>query len=255
MTENEARQMAVEIEWNGKANVCIHCGNVPETYYIATGHDHTDDSIHYCFCQAQTQTIEQLTARVRELELVVSLKDEAIAERTDRVRELEEENARLNSEIEMLKSGKRSNIRLGMEIAASQAYAEQLREALQWAKAGFNQAAMGIIIQRELEENFNLCRDALALPRDTSALDAYVSEKMKEAGKFDMWKTNPYTKILETSIKQLTKQRDLAVEALEKQGHSAGCRKNAFGDICTCGLDDLLSTIKEIEAMAKGEQR
>ena len=56
-----------------------------------------------------TQTIEQLTARVRELE---------------------EENARLNSEIEMLKSGKRSNIRLGMELAASQAYAEQLRVAL-----------------------------------------------------------------------------------------------------------------------------
>ena len=93
------------------------------------------------------------------------------------IEQLEEENARLNSEIEMLKSGKRSNIRLGMEIAASQAYADQLREALQWAKAGFNQAAMGIIIQRELEENFNLCRDALALPRDTSALDAYVSEK------------------------------------------------------------------------------
>lgn len=255
MTENEARQMVVEIEWNGKANVCIHCGNVPETYYIATGHDHTDDSIHYCFCQAQTQTIEQLTARVRELELVVSLKDEAIAERTDRVRELEEENARLNSEIEMLKSGKRSNIRLGMEIAASQAYAEQLREALQWAKAGFNQAAMGIIIQRELEENFNLCRDALALHRDTSALDAYVSEKMKEAVSTQK---EYYESVFQDGAKRiatLTRQRDLAVEALEKQGHSAGCRKDAFGDICTCGLDDLLSTIKEIEAMAKGEQR
>jgi len=190
---------------------------------------------------------QQLTARVRELELVVSLKDEAIAERTDRVRELEEENARLNSEIEMLKSGKRSNIRLGMEIAASQAYAEQLREALQWAKAGFNQAAMGIIIQRELEENFNLCRDALALPRDTSALDAYVSEKMKEAVSTQK---EYYESVFQDGAKRiatLTRQRDLAVEALEKQGHSAGCRKNAFGDICTCGLDDLLSTIKEIE--------
>ena len=59
--------------------------------------------------------------------------------------------------------------------------------------------------------------------------------------------------VLEKQIAALTRQRDLAVEALEKQGHSAGCRKNAFGDICTCGLDDLLSTIKEIEAMAKGE--
>ena len=42
------------------------------------------------------------------------------------------------------------------------------------------------------------------------------NNRMQEAGKFDMWKTNPYTKILETSIEQLIKQRDLAVEALEK---------------------------------------
>ena len=55
--------------------------------------------------------------------------------------------------------------------------------------------------------------EALAQPSDTSALDAYVAEKVKEAGKFDIWKTNPYTKVLETSIKQLTRQRDLAVEA------------------------------------------
>lgn len=53
--------------------------------------------------------IEQLTARVRELELVVSLKDEAIAERTDRVRELEEENARLKSSIDELKSRDKRN--------------------------------------------------------------------------------------------------------------------------------------------------
>ena len=56
-------------------------------------------------------------------------------------------------------------------------------------------------------------------------------------------------------VAKLRNQRDLAVEALEKQGHSAGCRKNAFGDICTCGLDDLLSTIKESEAMAQGEKK
>ena len=56
------------------------------------------------------------------------------------------------------------------------------------------------------------------------------------------------------SMKVIEQQRDLAVEALEKQGHSAGCRKNAFGDICSCGLDDLLSTIKESEAMAQGDK-
>ena len=137
-----------------------------------------------------TQTIEQLTARVRELE---------------------EENARLNSEIEMLKSGKRSNIRLGMELAASQAYAEQLLEALEKLATIANQYAGHYPYQVA-----TIVDAALSLPADTSALDAYVAAKVKEAGKFDMWKTNPYTKVLETSIEQLTKQRDLAVEALEK---------------------------------------
>jgi len=68
MTENEARQMEVEIKWNGRANVCVHCGKVPETYYITTGHDHTDDSIRYCFCRSATSSIEQLQAKVAELE-------------------------------------------------------------------------------------------------------------------------------------------------------------------------------------------
>lgn len=49
--ERKARLLEVHTEWNGKANVCIHCGKVPETFYIATGHDHTDDEIRYCFCR------------------------------------------------------------------------------------------------------------------------------------------------------------------------------------------------------------
>ena len=152
-----------------------------------------------------TQTIEQLTARVRELELVVSLKDEAIAERTDRVRELEEENARLNSEIEMLKSGKRSNIRLGMEIAASQAYAEQLREALK--RIGYDEACF------EASENpgewpVNVALEALSIPNDTSALDAYVAKRLHDMA-CDKG-------LLRIQVEELTRQRDLAVDALEK---------------------------------------
>ena len=79
-----------------------------------------------------------------------------------------------------------------------------LREALEFLNARIVTMDLGGVVER-----------ALSLPASTEALDAYVAEKVKEAGKFDMWKTNPYTKVLETSIEQLTKQRDLAVEALE----------------------------------------
>ena len=71
MTENEARKLEVPIEWNGKANVCTYCGRVPETFYIVTGHDHTDDSIRWCICRDGAQyksELEQLRQRVQELE-------------------------------------------------------------------------------------------------------------------------------------------------------------------------------------------
>ena len=51
MTENEARKLGVSTEWNGRANVCVHCGKVPETFYVATGHDHTDYDIRWCPCR------------------------------------------------------------------------------------------------------------------------------------------------------------------------------------------------------------
>lgn len=97
------------------------------------------------------------------------------------------------------------------QLAAAQVYAEQLLEALEKLATIANQYAGHYPYQVA-----TIVDAALSLPADTSALDAYVAAKVKEAGKFDMWKTNPYTKVLETSIEQLTKQRDLAVEALEK---------------------------------------
>ena len=105
---------------------------------------------------------------------------QTIEQLTDRMRELEEENMRLNSEIEMLKSGKRSNIRLGMEIAASQLHAEQLREALTACVCAMQDYQAGIGITEMFDKGERLGRKALALPRDTSALDAYVEEKVKE---------------------------------------------------------------------------
>lgn len=51
MDEKQARHLEVHTKWNGKANVCVHCGRVPETFYIVTGHDHTDYDIRWCPCR------------------------------------------------------------------------------------------------------------------------------------------------------------------------------------------------------------
>ena len=69
-----------------------------------------------------------------------------------------------------------------------------------------------------------------------------VAAKVKEAGKFDMWKINPYTKVLETSIKQLTRQRDLAVEALKEMLEYAGIIEERCDSIAT---DKARAAIKE----------
>ena len=123
-----------------------------------------------------------------------------------------------------------SSAELEKQLAASQAYAEQLRDVI------FDMAG------EEPEYTWKKAKEVEAIPRDTSALDTYVSEKVKEAGKFDVWRTNPYTKVLETSIEQLTKQRDLAVEALTRAIDMVGHPDNITY------LQQTLEAIKESEA-------
>ena len=90
-----------------------------------------------------------------------------IEQLTARVRELEEENARLRfalADTEALELG------TSERLAASQAYAKQLRVALE-------------TLNKVSNIGCSLVDDALALPRNTSALDAYVEQKVKEAMK------------------------------------------------------------------------
>ena len=84
---------------------------------------------------------------------------------TARVRELEEENARLRfalADTEALELG------TSEKLAASQLRETQLREALEFLSARIVTMDLGGVVER-----------ALALPRDTSALDAYIAEAMK----------------------------------------------------------------------------
>ena len=172
----------------------------------------------------QYQTIEQLTARVRELE-----EEKRIAELIVELEHIREQKNLLWFEFSIATQ----------QLAAEQLNNKLLREALEFLDSRIVTMDLGGVVER-----------ALSHPASTEALDEYVAEKVKEAGKFDMWKTNPYTKVLETSIEQLTKQRDLAVEALEKiaapvrgDGTYNRCR-----EACEILARETLSAIKESEA-------
>ena len=120
-------------------------------------------------CEALRQRVAELEAR---LERINPLLDEA----ADKIDALEEENARLKAECDDIKQvqfpRKLEAVAVGWKkkLAASQAYAEQLREAL-------------VVLNGVSDIGCSLVYEALALPSDTIALDAYVAEKVKEARK------------------------------------------------------------------------
>lgn len=164
-----------------------------------------------------TKTIEQLTARVRELE---------------------EENARLKAAVEYAETIRVENIAyFEKQLATSQLRETQLRKALE-----------AVIKVHGYESGIPV--EAISTQASTEALDKYVAEKVKEAGKFDMWKTNPYTKVLETSNEQLTKQRDLAVEALEdvrKELQQSNDRLNEEREIWDRVMGDGVKKLERLE--------
>ena len=139
-----------------------------------------------------TQTIEQLTARVRELE---------------------EENARLHEQVD-LQIPAIAFKQLTEQLTASQAYAEQLREALLTCQK------KQIIYECRPTQNYKtydseLVAKALALPHDTSALDAFVAGKVLHLQEehADLCRMNAEATSL---AKELTRQRDLAAAATKR---------------------------------------
>lgn len=161
-----------------------------------------------------TQTIEQLTARVRELEEENARLKVATnfgkSKDIHRLTEVVLSDCGISTEYRPLleKVENRLYEFFDEQLATSQAYAEQLREALEYVDD------TGLLIgQYVIHEKANrVVRKALAIQRDTSALDAYVAEKVKEARNIDK-KQIAY---LFEERWTLTRQRDLAVEALEK---------------------------------------
>ena len=99
-----------------------------------------------------TQTIEQLQAKVAELEA---------------------ENARLIGRPIPLSTWQK----MEQQLAAEQLNNKRLREALEHCMAD------GDFDTDDARTSFKEGMKALAIPRDTSALDAYVANKLKEATK------------------------------------------------------------------------
>ena len=173
-----------------------------------------------------TQTIEQLTARVRELE---------------------EENARLKAESRDASLG--LNDYYGRKLAAEQLNNKLLRDALQEYIDEHEECQdaddwMAMMCSMEAHHTAD---EALSQPSDTSALDTFVAEKVKEIIESHAPEGRNVTNAQHVEMRHkfmdqiatLAKQRDLAVEALMK------CRYRSLVDKV---VDDALEAIKESEA-------
>lgn len=199
---------------------------------------------------------------------ILDMQDDRHRLLTTRVRELEEENARLVSAIDehmvvshigVFNRGDDPKIALNKiacyeqslgeyfgkelkdQLAASQVYAEQLREALVEARGYLDRMTQDGVRER--------CDKALALPRDTSALDAYVADRTTVQ--------QAMVDAMTIRVNELTRQRDLAVEALERQLADAKhcqqvmCNEVGIGflDVVTLSNSEaVLSTIKGSDA-------
>ena len=209
---------------------------------------------------------EQVVETLDDAGCIIANKNIIIDNFQARIAELEEENARLKETLvdhgEIQKS-------LCENLSASQAYAEQLREAIAKAKEGLVQWH----VPENRYESLDAINAALALPRDTSALDAYVSEKVKAKdllievmGK----QVQEFSGLLNMKIATLTRQRDLAVGAASDAATSLETiqlrsfgeesyldskpQMRAFAGARAKIARDIISTIKESEAMAQGEK-
>ena len=145
---------------------CTNCGNGFEDEYIEV-----------------PSKLEQLTARIAELEEENARLKEIEQTNDTLLDHLGDKNAALLDEVASQKHCYAEAVaHYEKQLAASQAYAEQLREALQTFIDEHEECTdaddwMAMLCSIEAH---HVAEETLALPRDTSALDAYVAEMVKE---------------------------------------------------------------------------
>ena len=167
-----------------------------------------------------TQTIEQLTARVRELEAEV-----------ERLSVAHVKACQANADSQA-------------ELAAEQLNNKLLRDALQEYIDEHEecQDADDWMAMMCSVEAHHTADEAISQPSDTSALDTFVAEKVKEAA--DGHRKATLLRFEQTQ--ELTRQRDLAVEALESCGVNDGMNgQTQYYDETL--VETALSTIKGSE--------
>lgn len=183
-----------------------------------------------------TQTIEQLRARIAELE------EEIERLRADNIafaRNLKGKSATTGATYEHICT----------QLAAEQLNNKLLRDALQEYIDEHEECQdaddwMAMMCSMEAHHTAD---EALSQPSDTSALDTFVAEKVKEIIESHAPEGRNVTNAQHVEMRHkfmdqiatLAKQRDLAVEALMK------CRHRSLVDKV---VDDALEAIKESEA-------
>lgn len=183
-----------------------------------------------------------------------------------KVAELEEENARLKREkvdfaygFEFFRNEtKRHESELSKQLAAEQLNSKRLRDALQEYIDEHEecQDADDWMAMMCSVEAHHAADEALSQPSDTSALDGFVAEKVKELDEANEHHRQ-LARVSRDNELKATKQRDLAVEALEKWDmFFGGDAETAVLTIaedpstltgCQKATKEAMSTIKESE--------
>lgn len=159
---------------------------------------------------------------------------------------MHEQIKRMYSEVKVLRNNVANADELHQQLLIAQADNKRLRDALENTIRHFGMKRLG---ESRLVDTEIRCKahEALAQPSDTTTLDAYVAEKVKEAtAEFrNAWNNGEWpVTFANDQISTLTRQRDLAVEALDKIGDPWISSVPAIAEFAR----KVSSTIKESEA-------
>ena len=194
---------------------------------------------------------EQVVETLDDAGCIIANKNIIIDNLQARIAELEAENARLKAAVEYAETIRVENIAyFEKQLAASQLSETQLREALQTYIDEHEECQdaddwMAMMCSMEAH---HAADKALSQPSDTSSLVSFVAEEVKELDEANEHHRQ-LARVSRDNELKATKQRDLAVEALEKiaapvrvDGTYNRCR-----EACEILARETLSAIKESE--------
>ena len=218
----------------------------------------TSDQVAAAVVKATKPLEEEITRRVTVDEMnaeidsaskaVAEHYEEKLAKEEQRIAELEAENERLK--VENRDSCVGLNDYYGKQLAASQLSETQLREALQTYIDEHEECQdaddwMAMMCSMEAH---HAADKALSQPSDTSSLVSFVAEEVKELDEANEHHRQ-LARVSRDNELKATKQRDLAVEALEKIAAPvrADGTYNRCREACEILARETLSAIKKSE--------